>query len=53
MWPGSGARDLLTAKGYDTRDTVLTCYSGAGFARGLGAEPGSDVRLITLDDLYG
>jgi AAA+ ATPase superfamily predicted ATPase len=46
------ARDLLTAKGYDTRDTVLTCYSGAGFTRGLGAEPGSDVRLITLDDLY-
>ncbi|MEU6713771.1 hypothetical protein ABZ897_20035 [Nonomuraea sp. NPDC046802] len=46
------ARDLLTAKGYDTRDTVLTCYSGAGFTRELGAEPGSDVRLITLDDLY-
>ncbi|GAA4216006.1 AAA family ATPase [Microbispora amethystogenes] len=46
------ARDLLTAKGYDTRDTVLTCCSGAGFTAELGAEPGSDVRLITLDDLY-
>jgi hypothetical protein len=25
------ARDLLAAKGFDTRDTVLACYSGAGF----------------------
>ncbi|WP_405087176.1 hypothetical protein [Microbispora sp. NBC_01389] len=46
------ARDLLTAKGYDTRDTVLTCYSGAGFTAELGAGPGGDVRLVTLDDLY-
>ncbi|GGK97485.1 hypothetical protein Sme01_36050 [Sphaerisporangium melleum] len=46
------ARDLLTARGYDTRDTVLTCYSGAGFTRELGAEAGSGVRLVTLDDLY-
>ena len=27
------ARDLLAVKGFDTRDTVLTCYSGAGFDR--------------------
>jgi hypothetical protein len=46
------ARDLLAARGFDTRDTVLTCYSGAGFTRELGAGPGSDVRLVTLDDLY-
>jgi uncharacterized protein len=25
------ARDLLAAKGYDTAETVLACYSGAGF----------------------
>ncbi|MFF0308070.1 ATP-binding protein [Streptosporangium sp. NPDC004379] len=42
------ARDLLTAKGFDTRDTVLTCYSGAGFS----TEASGDVRLVTLDDLY-
>ncbi|MEU9832108.1 ATP-binding protein [Streptosporangium sp. NPDC048047] len=42
------ARDLLTAKGFDTRDTVLTCYSGAGFS----TEAAGDVRLVTLDDLY-
>lgn len=46
------ARDLLTAKGYDTRDTVLTCYSGAGFTAELGALSGGDVRLIALGDLY-
>ncbi|MEW9556090.1 ATP-binding protein [Nonomuraea sp. NPDC050783] len=42
------ARDLLSVKGYDTRDTVLACYGGAGFQEGL---PG-DVRLIGLPDLY-
>ncbi|MEU6738239.1 AAA family ATPase [Streptosporangium sandarakinum] len=47
-WHDSGARDLLTAKGFDTRDTVLTCCSGAGF----GTEAASDVRLVTIDDLY-
>ena len=26
------ARDLLTTKGYDTRDTLLTCYGGAGLS---------------------
>ena len=29
------ARDLLADMGLDTRDTVLTCYSGAGFDREL------------------
>ena len=24
------ARDLLAVKGFDTRDTVRSCYSGAG-----------------------
>lgn len=43
------ALDLLTVKGFDTSDTVLAGYSGAGFAPGL-AE--LDVALIGLDQLY-
>jgi AAA+ ATPase superfamily predicted ATPase len=46
------ARDLLTAKGFDTRDTVLACYSGAGFHPDLAADTPNDVRLIGLDQLY-
>ena len=46
------ARDLLTAKGFDTRGTVLACYSGAGFHPDLAAGGPSDVRLIGLDQLY-
>lgn len=43
------ARDLLSAKGYDTADTLLAGYSGAGF------EPGLDRTMLTigLDRLYG
>ena len=46
------ARDLLAAKGYDTRDTVLACYSGAGFTTELRAERRSDLILVGLDQLY-
>ena len=46
------ARDLLTAKGFDTRDTVLACYSGAGFHPDLAADTAGDIRLIGLDQLY-
>lgn len=46
------ARDLLAVKGFDTRTTVLTCYSGAGFSQELEAVSGGDVRLIGLDRLY-
>ncbi|MEV0144230.1 MULTISPECIES: ATP-binding protein [unclassified Nonomuraea] len=45
------ARDVLGAKGYDVRDTVIACYSGTGFDAALRAEP--DVRAIGLDELYG
>ncbi|MGP4093353.1 ATP-binding protein [Nonomuraea sp. KM90] len=45
------ARDLLDAKGYDVRDTVLTCYSGVGFDASLSGE--RDVRAVGLDELYG
>jgi hypothetical protein len=45
------ARDLLTGRGYDTRDTVLTCYSGAGFDPDL-SSPGDRVLAVDLDDLY-
>jgi uncharacterized protein len=46
------ARDLLTAKGFDTRDTVLACYSGAGFHPDLTGNKPPDVRLIDLDQIY-
>jgi hypothetical protein len=46
------ARDLLAPKGFDTRDTVLACYSGAGFHPSLADGAGRDVRLIGLDQLY-
>ncbi len=47
------ARDLLATRGYDTRDTVLACYAGAGFAPDLLAGT-TDDRIVTvgLDDLY-
>jgi len=43
------ARDLLAVKGFDTRDTVLAGYSGAGFAPG---PRGQGVALIGLEQLY-
>jgi AAA+ ATPase superfamily predicted ATPase len=46
------ARDLLTVKGFDTRDTVLACYSGAGFDPDLAAGRPGDIRLIGLEQLY-
>jgi uncharacterized protein len=46
------ARDLLAVKGFDTRDTVLSCYSGAGFSRELQAAQSHDIRLVGLDQLY-
>lgn len=45
------ARELLAAKGYDVRDTVLACYSGEGFDAALRDE--SDVQAIGLEQLYG
>ncbi|MFB4277348.1 ATP-binding protein [Nonomuraea sp. MTCD27] len=41
-------RDLLSVKGYDTSETVLACYSGAGFQ----AELPGDVRLVGVEELY-
>src|SRR6266487_1449425 len=38
------ARDILTVKGFDTRDTVLSCYSGAGFSRELRAAPSHEIH---------
>jgi AAA+ ATPase superfamily predicted ATPase len=47
------ARDLLAVKGYDTTETVLACYSGAGFADELraGTRDGH-VALIDTARLY-
>lgn len=46
------ARDLLAVKGFDTRDTMLSCYSGAGFSPDLQAAKGSGIHLAGLDQLY-
>ena len=46
------ARDLLAVKGFDTRDTLLSCYSGADFSDGLRAAQDHDIRLVGLDQLY-
>jgi AAA+ ATPase superfamily predicted ATPase len=46
------ARDLLAVKGFDTRDTVLTCYSGAGFNPELQGGQRHDIRLVGLGQLY-
>jgi uncharacterized protein len=48
------ARDLLALKGYATDETVLTCYSGAGFDKDLTARAATDdrLRLVDLDRLY-
>ncbi len=47
------ARELLAGKGFDTRDTVLACYSGAGFDPELRASISSDqVLTIGLGELY-
>jgi uncharacterized protein len=47
------ARDLLAAKGYDTTDTVLACYSAAGFTDELRVAAGEGrVALIDVAHLY-
>jgi hypothetical protein len=46
------ARDLLAVKGFDTRDTILACYSGAGFTPDLRAAHEESAALIGLDQLY-
>lgn len=49
------ARDLLEHKGYHVKDTILTCYSAAGFTPELTAAAATDDRilLVGLDQLYG
>ncbi|MFI7134609.1 ATP-binding protein [Nonomuraea sp. NPDC050153] len=48
------ARELLGEKGYDTRETVLTCYGGSGFSDELSVAAGEDPRvaLVGLERLY-
>jgi uncharacterized protein len=48
------ARDLLAVKGYDTRDTVLACYSGAGFNDDLREAAARDdgLLLVSPEHLY-
>lgn len=52
----SHARDLLTAKGYDTSGTVLACYGAAGFTAELIAEQKTGdgrLKLVSVDQIYG
>lgn len=48
------AAGLLAARKFDTRDTILSCYSAAGFDDDLRAAAARDrrVRLIGAADLY-
>jgi AAA+ ATPase superfamily predicted ATPase len=43
------ARDLLSVKGHRTADTVLACYSGAGFSADLAAVAAADPRVLLVD----
>lgn len=43
------ARDLLSVKGHDTSETVLACYSGAGFDDDLRAAAAKDPRILLVD----
>ncbi|MQA98288.1 MAG: ATP-binding protein [Streptosporangiales bacterium] len=47
------ARDVLAARGLETGDCALACYSAAGFTDALRAESEKDdVHLIGLSELY-
>lgn len=50
----SRARDLLSSRGYDTRETRLACFGGAGFDQELAAvaRADPDVLLVPVDRLY-
>lgn len=43
------ARDLLSVKGHNTAETVLACYSGAGFTDDLRTAAAADPRIILVD----
>jgi hypothetical protein len=43
------ARDLLAVGGHRTADTVLACYSGAGFTSDLEAVAAADRRVALID----
>ncbi|HXM58187.1 MAG TPA: ATP-binding protein, partial [Candidatus Dormibacteraeota bacterium] len=49
------ARDLLAVKGFETSETVLACYSGAGFDDDLrqAARANRRILLVDLETLYG
>lgn len=48
------ARDLLGERGYDTSETILACYSGAGFSREIAEDTdGERIALIGPRELYG
>lgn len=46
------AKELLAAKGFDTRGATLACYSGVGFEPELRDNPPDNVLLVSLNQLY-
>jgi len=46
------ARDLLAVKGFDTRNTLLSCDSGAGFHPELQTAQDDGIHLVGLERLY-
>jgi len=46
------ARDLLAVKGFDTRETVLSCYSAQASALNCKPPKTPDIRLVGLDQIY-
>jgi hypothetical protein len=48
-------RELLKLKGYDTDETILACYGGAGFTPELISMAAKDRRVLLVDlkQLYG
>ncbi|WP_084960531.1 hypothetical protein [Thermoactinospora rubra] len=48
------ARDLLSARGYDTSQTVVACYGGEGFDPELRQQAGRErLAPIGVEELYG
>src|SRR5205807_7833202 len=43
------ARDLLAVKGFDSSETVLACYGGAGFDDDLRRAAGTNARIRLVD----
>jgi hypothetical protein len=50
--PGGVGSEVVADPANRTRDTVLSCYSGAGFSGGLQAAQNRGIRLVGLEQRY-